>query len=148
MTSTARERAPRTVVLGDGPLGLDGYEAVVYGDASVALGDGDAVERHRAELERQVAGGARIYAVSTGYGADAGRAVPVETIARVQRDTLRSHAVGVGDPVPDAVVRGMLLIKAQAYAQGPAALRREVVERLVEMLNRRIHPVVPLQGSQ
>ena len=103
---------------------------------------------HRAELERQVADGAVLYAVNTGYGSDAGRQVPADAIARIQANTLRSHAQGIGEPAPEAVVRGAMLVKAQAYAQGPAALSPTVAEALVGLLNARVHPVVPLQGSQ
>jgi len=140
--------APSTVVLDGGPLRWDDYEAVVYGGAEVAVGGGDAIERHRAALERQARAGERIYAVNTGYGADAGRVVPIEAAERIQRNTLRSHAVGTGDPAGEAIVRGAMLIKAQAYARGPAAVRREIVDGLLALLNQRIHPVVPLQGSQ
>lgn len=142
------DTSPATVVLDDRPLRWQDYEAVVYGGARVMLGDGDGIERHRAELERQVGAGERIYAVNTGYGADADRVVPSETAERHQRNTLRSHAVGVGEPASEPVVRGAMLVKAQAYARGPAALRREVVDGLVTLLNERIHPVVPTQGSQ
>ena len=136
------------VQIGAEPLGWEAYEAVVYGGKEVALSRESAVDEHRAELERQLAAGAVIYSVNTGYGAEAGRKIEPEAIGRMQANTLRSHAAGVGDPAPDVIVRGMLLLKAQAYAQGPAALRREVVERLLALLNARIHPVVPLQGSQ
>jgi histidine ammonia-lyase len=114
----------------------------------VRLGSTAAMAGHRAELERQVAGGAILYAVNTGYGSDAGRVVPADAIARTQVNTIRSHAQGVGEPAPEPVVRGAMLVKAQAYAQGPAALRPEVAEGLVALLNARVHPVVPLQGSQ
>lgn len=136
------------VIVGAGPLGWDDYDAVVYGGAPVVLAPGNRIEEHRAELERQLAAGEVIYSVNTGYGADAGRIIPPEAIERVQINTLRSHAMGVGDPAPEEIVRGQLLLKAQAYAQGPAAVRRVVVESLLQALNERIHPAVPLQGSQ
>jgi histidine ammonia-lyase len=126
----------------------DDYEAVVYGGAETGLSPKSRVDEYRAELERQLADGAVIYSVNTGYGAEANRMIAPPAIERVQANTLRAHAVGVGDPAPEAIVRGMLLLKAQAYAQGPAAVRRDVPEGLVTMLNRRIHPVVPMQGSQ
>ena len=135
------------VVLGLAPLSGAEYESVVYAAAPVVLGATDQMLTHRRELERQVAAGRRVYAVTTGYGADAGRTLPATGLRRVQLNTLRSHAVRVGDQVACDVVRGMLLIKAQAYAQGPAAVRPLLVERLVWMLNQDIHPVVHAQGS-
>jgi histidine ammonia-lyase len=143
---TAQETTA-AVALGESPLSWDEYESVVYTAAPVALAAGDRVLRHRRELERQVASGRSIYAVTTGYGSDAGRTLPATALRRVQLNTLRSHAIRVGDQVACEVVRGMLLIKAQAYAQGPAAVRPLIVERLVWMLNEGIHPVVHSQGS-
>lgn len=121
---------------------------MVYDHAPVVLAAGDRIEEHRMALERLVDTGAVIYAVNTGYGADANRIIPREAIERVQLNTLRSHATGTGDPAPERIVRGQMLLKAQAYAQGPAAVRRVIVETLVAALNRRVYPVVPLLGSQ
>jgi histidine ammonia-lyase len=135
-------------MIGAEPLAWDDYEAVVYSGAEAGLSPKSRVDEFRAELERQIASGAVIYSVNTGYGAEAGRVVPAEAIERVQANTLRSHAVGIGEPAPVEIVRGMLLLKAQAYAQGPAALRRDVVDGLLAMLNGRVHPLVPLLGSQ
>jgi histidine ammonia-lyase len=139
---------PAPVVLGRSPLSSAEYESIVYGGARVALDQNDQVMAHRRELERQVEAGCRIYAVNTGYGSDAGREHPTENLRRIQLNTIRSHAVRVGDPVPCEIVRGMLLIKAQAYVQGPAAVRPMLVDRLIWMLNQGIHPVVYSQGSQ
>jgi histidine ammonia-lyase len=136
------------VVLGRSPLSPSEYESIVYEGARVALGRDDQVSVHRRELERQVEAGRRIYAVNTGYGSDAGREYPTKSLRRIQLNTIRSHAVRVGEPVPCEIVRGMLLIKAQAYAQGPAAVRPVLVEQLIWMLNQGIHPVVYSQGSQ
>ena len=121
------------VTIGVAQLSWDAYERVVYGSAQVVLESADRIDAHRAELERQIADGAVIYSVNTGTGADANRIIPPEAIERVQTNTLRSHAVRVGNPVPESIARGMLLLKAQAYAQGTPGLRRAIVERLVEM---------------
>lgn len=136
------------MVIGEHPLSWGEYEQVVYGDARVELAGADRVDEHRAVLERLVAGGAVVYSVNTGYGAEADRVIPGDLIAQVQLNTLRSHAVGVGEPAPRSIVRGQMLLKAQAYAQGPAGLRREVVDALIAALNSDVYPVVPLRGSQ
>lgn len=136
------------VVLDGGRLRWEAYEAVVYDGAPVRLAAHAAIEAHRAELERQVSGGAVLYAVNTGHGSDAARVVPAEAIARVQTNTVRSHAQGVGALAREVIVRGAMLVKAQAYAQGPAALSPAVADGLVGLLNAHVHPVVPLQGSQ
>ena len=89
-----------------------------------------------------------IYAVNTGYGAEANREIAPEALGRIQLNTVRSHTVSVGEPVAAEIVRGMLLLKAQAYAQGLPGVRVELVERILCMLNGGIHPVVHARGSQ
>ena len=136
------------VPIGSHPLTWQDYERVVYGRAAVRLETAERVAQHRAELERQLAAGAVIYAVNTGYGADSGRVIPLEAAGRVQLNTLRSHAIRLGRPVPEPIGRGMLLIKAQAGAQGLPGITLELVERLVTMLNAGLTPVVYEAGSQ
>ena len=137
-----------TVQLGNSPLSSEEYAAVVYDAVPVALADGGRIRAHRHELERQLAAGSVIYAVNTGYGAEANREIAAEALGRLQLNTIRSHAISVGKPVAPEIVRGMLLLKAQAYAQGLPGVRAELVERILHMLNSGIHPVVHAQGSQ
>jgi histidine ammonia-lyase len=137
-----------TVGIGSHPLEWDEYVQVVYRGASVSLASRDRISKHRAELERQISAGAIIYGVNTGYGADAGRVIPSGALNRVQLNTIRSHAVELGSPVPEVIGRGMLLLKAQAAAQGLPGIRLELVEHLVSMLNRHLAPVVYDLGSQ
>lgn len=146
MSATHARATP--IVLGTLGLSWDEYEAIVYADAPVELADGDQFDASRRLLDRRIAAGERIYAVTTGFGADASRALESEALPRVQLNTLRSHAVSVGDEVEPRLVRGMLATKAQAFAQGPAGVRRVVVERLVELLNCHAYPLVYTQGSQ
>jgi len=120
----------------------------VYGDAEVVVADHGAVDAHRKVLDDLIAEGTAIYSVTTGYGAEATVAIPLGALGRMQENTVRSHAIGVGEQVPDAVTRGMILLIASAAAQGPPGLRREVVEALVRLLADRVRPVVPAQGSQ
>jgi len=136
------------VIGGKRPISWDDYEAVVYEFASVETANESRVADHREELERRVAAGDVIYSVNTGYGAEAGRPLPPEALERIQANTLRSHATGIGANAPEHIVRGQMFVKAQAYAQGPSALRPALVDRLVFCLNNRIVPAVPLYGSQ
>ena len=79
-------------MIGNQPLSWDDYEAAVYDGALIELSPANRVTKHRDELEHQVEAGAVIYAVNTGYGASADVAVPPESIARVQANTLaRTH---------------------------------------------------------
>ncbi len=130
-------------------LTIDRVIEVARGRRSVAL-DPAAAERMRASravIERLVADGATVYGVTTGFGdlADV-RIEPAQTV-ELQLNLVRSHAAGVGPPLPDEAVRAMLLLRANALAVGLSGVRVEVVELLVGMLNAAIHPVVPSRGS-
>src|ERR671919_126405 len=130
-------------------LSVDNVIEVSRGRRAVALDTG-AAERMRASravIERLVGEGATVYGVTTGFGdlADV-RIEPAQT-ADLQRNLVRSHAAGVGAPLPDEVVRAMLLLRANALAVGLSGVRVELVELVVAMLNARIHPVIPSRGS-
>jgi histidine ammonia-lyase len=139
--------APPTVALGSGRLTIAEYEAVVYGSAPVGVADPDRPAAHRAALVDRLAAGEVIYSVNTGYGEESSRAVPPDGLGRFQQNTLASHAVGLGSPVPRAVTRGMILLVAQAAAQGPPAFSPAVLEAYVAALNDDRRPEVPSLGS-
>src|SRR6201996_2662339 len=119
------------------------------GETHVALAD-DArtrMEQSRELIDRLAAGDAPIYAVNTGVGLLANRRIPRGDLDQLQRNVLRSHAVGVGDPMSRESVRAMMLIRANVLAKGFSGIRPLVAERLCELLNRGVTPVVPSQGS-
>jgi len=106
-----------------------------------------AMERSRALIERLAAGDDPIYAVNTGVGLLADVRIPREDLDQLQRNVIRSHAVGVGDPLPRDVVRAMMVIRANVLAKGFSGIRPLVAERLCELVNRGVTPVVPSEGS-
>ena len=87
------------------------------------------------------------YGVNTGFGRFVSRSIPEELTEELQLRLLRSHACGVGDPYPDAVVRAAMLLRANALAKGNSGARVETVELLLECLNRGVLPYVPSRGS-
>ncbi|HSI96838.1 MAG TPA: histidine ammonia-lyase, partial [Gaiellaceae bacterium] len=91
--------------------------------------------------------GEHTYGVNTGFGRFVSEHVPEEHGEELQLRLLRSHACGVGEPYPDGVVRGAMLLRANALAKGYSGARVETVELLVEILNRGVVPVVPSRGS-
>lgn len=98
--------------------------------------------------DRESANRALIYGVTTGFGNNKNKPLKsLEDARRMQVNLLRSHAVGVGDPLPVEVVRAMILLRIRSFMEGHSAVRPELVRFLVEMLNRRIHPWIPAQGS-
>lgn len=87
------------------------------------------------------------YGINTGFGALAEVRIDSEQIRTLQQNLIRSHACGVGTPLPDAEVRAIMLLRAQVLALGHSGVRPEVVELLAGCLNSGIHPVIPHQGS-
>jgi len=130
-------------------LDLAALRAVVRGGEGCSLSD-EARERvaaARAVIDRVVASGEATYGVNTGFGDLAGISIPAARVRELQHRLLLSHAAGVGEPLPDSVVRGMLLLRANALAAGHSGVRVEVVERLLALLSHDVLPVVPSRGS-
>lgn len=122
----------------------------------VALGGGEvslareAVRRmqaSRAVVEQLVASGATAYGINTGFGKLASVRISTEQVRQLQVNLVRSHCVGVGDPLSEAEVRSMILLRANALAKGLSGVRPLIVETLCAMLNAHVHPVIPSQGS-
>ncbi len=138
-----------TLTIDGGPLLPDQVVAVAHRKAR-AVAAADLVERlapAREVVDRAVDSGEVIYGITTGFGALAGTPIGREETETLQLNLLRSHATGVGQPLPDELVRAMLLLRARTLAQGHSGVRPIIVEKLLEMLDRDILPVVPAQGS-
>ena len=88
-----------------------------------------------------------VYGVTTGFGHFSDIFISREDSNRLQKNIIMSHACGVGEPLPQEVVRAMMLLRANSLAKGYSGVRVEVVQLLLEMLNRGIHPLVPSRGS-
>lgn len=135
--------------LGETKLGLDDVVAVARDGAKVELA-AEARARMRASravVERALAEGRVVYGVTTGFGELKDRHIPLEDVRQLQVNLVRSHSAGVGRFAPPEVVRAMLLLRAASLAQGRSGVRPEVVEMLLDMLERQVTPVVPEQGS-
>jgi histidine ammonia-lyase len=137
----------RTIALsGDDLAVTDVWEVAVEG-AKATLADG-ARERMRAARELlDSIQGEHTYGVNTGFGRFVSEHVPEELAEELQLRLLRSHACGVGEPYPDDVVRGAMLLRANALAKGYSGAHVRTVELLIECLNRGLLPVVPARGS-
>jgi histidine ammonia-lyase len=139
------------VLLLDGrTLGLAEVEAVATGDTvEVGLSDAArvAVAASRAVIEERASSGEQVYGVTTGFGRLADVIIPPEQRTELQHNLVRSHASGMGEHLSQPEVRAVMLLRANALARGYSGCRVEVVERLVALLNHRIHPRVPRYGS-
>ncbi|MGH2462199.1 MAG: histidine ammonia-lyase, partial [Candidatus Limnocylindria bacterium] len=88
-----------------------------------------------------------VYGVTTGFGDLADVRISPEQTATLQRNLVRSHAAGVGEPLPEEVVRAMVVLRVNALAVGLSGVRPELADLLVAMLNAGVHPLVPSRGS-
>ncbi len=138
------------IVLSGEELTVEDVWAVAVGRSPATLADA-ARERMRAarEVVARAAHGERehTYGINTGFGRFVSQSIPVEQTAELQLRLLRSHACGVGDPYPPEIVRAAMLLRANTLAKGYSGARVEVVELLVECLNRDVLPRVPSRGS-
>ncbi len=107
----------------------------------------EAVDRARAVVEEIVAREKLAYAVTTGVGKLSDIRIAGDQIRELQVNLVRSHAVGVGDPLAVGPTRAMMLLRANSLAKGCSGVRAGVIDTLCEMLNRGVTPYVPSQGS-
>ena len=107
----------------------------------------EAVQRARAVVDELVANNKVSYAITTGVGKLADVRISGDQIREMQVNLVRSHAVGVGEPLSAAETRAMMLLRANSLSKGHSGVRAVVIDTLCEMLNRGVTPFVPSQGS-
>jgi histidine ammonia-lyase len=136
------------VVVGE-PLSLEQVVTAARLDAPVSLAAQAraAVAASRALVEQLVTNRQVVYGVSTGFGKFSDVSISPDEVAELQRNLIMSHASGVGDPLPEEVVRAMMLLRAQALSQGHSGINPATLDLLLDMLARGVHPIIPEQGS-
>src|SRR5216117_3932182 len=135
---------------------LNGEQISLVQLAAVALG-GESVRisplarsrilASRKLIEQIVARDVVVYGVNTGFGKLSDVRIPHAELRQLQLNLVRSHACGIGQPLSEAEVRAMMVLRANVLALGLSGIRYEVIELLCELLNRRVCPVVPEKGS-
>jgi histidine ammonia-lyase len=120
----------------------DRAEAVALGDAARAR-----VRASREVVERRARGDEPAYGINTGFGSFAEVKIAPDALETLQLNLLRSHAAGVGDPLPVRTVRAIMALRANVLAKGFSGISVETLEALIALLNRGVHPVVPSRGS-
>lgn len=103
--------------------------------------------KSHALMEKAIEGGKRVYGINTGFGKFADTPISYDDLARLQENLVRSHAAGVGPLFSQEEVRAAMLLRANALARGMSGIRVEVVETIVDMLNKGVTPCVPERGS-
>ncbi len=136
------------VSLNCGGLSIEEVTFVADG-GPVSVGDAgrNAALRSREVLEKLERGNDSIYGVNTGFGALKSVRVPAADAVALQRNLIRSHAVGVGEPLYDREVRAAMLLLAASHLRGASGIGPEAAELCVEMLNRDLLPTIPSRGS-
>ena len=130
-------------------LSLSEVAAVALAGERVAVDPATHARIHAARkvIEDIVEKDARVYGVNTGFGKLADVRIPHDQVRQLQLNLVRSHACGVGAPLSEPEVRGVMLLRANVLILGHSGIRLEIISMLCEMLNRRVHPIIPELGS-
>ncbi|MCC8178966.1 MAG: histidine ammonia-lyase [Cloacibacillus sp.] len=139
----------KEIVLNGKDLTLESLIRITRTGAQVceSLESREDVKKSRALVEELVAGGRPMYGINTGFGRFSEVAIPEEDINLLQIKLILADAAGVGAPLPADVVRGMLVMRANSLLNGFSGVRPVVINTILDMLNRGVHPVVPEKGS-
>lgn len=133
----------------DGELTLDDYIDIVYRGKAVRLSPSlvNKVDYLREKVEKFTSVGKIVYGINTGFGALKNTIISSDHLRDIQRNIVRSHAVGVGEPLSEDLSRGILLLLLNSLSKGFSGVRSLLLFRLISMLNNNIHPVIPRWGS-
>lgn len=118
-----------------------------YAEVELAAAAIDKIVRSRKFVEKILKENKTVYGINTGFGELANTFISAEDSAKLQENLIRSHAVGVGEPLPEDAVRGIILLRANALTKGHSGVRKELIEFLIELLNKKVYPYIPSQGS-
>ena len=110
-------------------------------------GDRARIDASSALVDRIVEQGDAAYGINTGFGLLAQTRIPTEQLEQLQRNLLLSHAAGVGEALPDAVVRLILALKINALARGHSGISAALIDGLLALLEHEVYPLIPAQGS-
>jgi histidine ammonia-lyase len=149
MVSMTTGLRPGVLELNGQPLSLDQIGQVASGsmDAFIAAPARPRIAASQAVVERIVTSNETAYGINTGFGKLSDVRIGTEDLQQLQRNLVRSHACGLGEPLEEAEVRAMLLLRANVLSKGLSGVRYELIELLIGLLNRGVHPVIPARGS-
>ncbi|HQC83023.1 MAG TPA: aromatic amino acid lyase, partial [Bacillota bacterium] len=139
----------KSISIGGAKLTVEELIAVARKGAKVQLSEEAiaAIDRSRQVVEKCVEEKRVVYGLTTGFGKFSDVTISDQDTLLLQENLIMSHACGVGEPLPDEVVRAMMLLRINALAIGYSGIRVSTVQTLVEMLNKDVIPVIPSKGS-
>jgi len=122
---------------------------ILYQNEQIIIDDGaiENILKSRRVVEQIVDAGHTVYGINTGFGKFSDVSINESDVHALQLHLIRSHACGMGQPFEEIVSRAMVVLRLNALLKGFSGIRLEVLDRLVYMVNHRIHPVIPQQGS-
>ncbi|WEG18810.1 histidine ammonia-lyase [Alkalihalophilus pseudofirmus] len=137
------------VLLNGQTLTFEEVNRVLFDEVKVGFSDESLrkVEESRKAVEKIVEEERIVYGITTGFGKFSDVYIGKEDVETLQLNLIRSHACGIGEPFSEVVSRAMLLLRANALLKGFSGVRPVVIERLLDLVNAKIHPVIPQQGS-
>jgi histidine ammonia-lyase len=137
------------ILLDGSSLSLSGLMAIAHDHARVGL-TADArtrVRAARALVDAKAAADEPAYGINTGFGSLSDVRIPRDQLAALQLNLIRSHAAGVGEPLPVPAVRATMALRANVLAKGFSGAREATVDALIDALNAGVHPRIPSRGS-
>lgn len=137
------------VLIDGNSLSLKEFINVVRYGYKVELTE-DAIERvdsSRNVVDEFVESEKAVYGITTGFGKFSDVSITKEETRLLQKNLIMSHSCGVGEPLDEEIVRGIMLLRANALAKGYSGIRLSTLSTLIEMLNKKVHPIIPEKGS-
>jgi histidine ammonia-lyase len=136
------------VKIGSRPILIEDVKDVANGKkVSLAPSAVKKIKRSHEFLKSKVQSKSIIYGVNTGFGMLSNVQIPTADIEALQVNYIRSHSSGVGDPISDEHVRAILFLRAVSLAHGNSGVSLQLVQMLISLLNKGVHPIIPDQGS-
>ncbi len=138
-----------TVTIDGNSLSIDDvYRVAKQGDKVTTTQDSKArIKKSRELVDGLMKKGKTIYGINTGFGELANRNIDDDKLEELQENLILSHASGVGTPLEKEIVRAAMLLRANTLTKGYSGVRMVIVDTLLQMLNRGVHPVIPSKGS-
>ena len=137
------------LILTPGKVTLSEFSQIYWKNPDVTLNQKSksAVEKAARIVEQAAGSDVPVYGINTGFGKLAGIRIPTEQTALLQRNLILSHCCGVGEPIPENIVRLVMTLKMLSLGRGASGVRWEVIEQIEALLKNGVTPVIPSQGS-
>lgn len=137
------------ITLTGNSLTLEQMKDILYRNEKVCAAEKsiETAQKSREAVERIVQEGRVVYGITTGFGKFSDVLIGKDHVQDLQLNLIRSHACGIGEPFPEVVAKAMVLLRANALLKGYSGIRPIVIEKLIDLVNKDIIPIIPQQGS-